>query len=234
MNQFGPIVIIILILISTFFSGGDFTIQSFLQRLLYSLPAILIGFSFHEFAHAFVAERLGDPTPRQEGRITLDIRKHMEPIGMLLVILFGFGWAKPVGIDTRNLKNPKIGMALIGVAGPVMNILIALITVIIMLKVPMNSQIAPFFLYMFYINVGLAVFNLIPVPPLDGSRVIGAFLSNSMYYKFVEFEYKYANIAFIVLFLLIYLDPGVFDFIFSRATRGVEFLGTLIANILPF
>lgn len=226
-----PKFLLVLIFLFIAFSYNGFDLQTFMLNLTYGLPAILVGFSLHEFAHAFVADRLGDPTPRQEGRITLDIRKHIDVIGILLVIFFQFGWAKPVMINTRNLKNTKRDMALIAAAGPIMNVLISLISVVVLAKVPMNDTFQALMYQMFIINAGLAVFNMIPVPPLDGSRVIGAFMTNKFYYKFVEFEYKFAD--FLLMFLLLF----AWNFLSAPLTylvKKIWALGLLIANLLPF
>ncbi|MCK4541298.1 MAG: site-2 protease family protein [Spirochaetales bacterium] len=152
-----------------------------LSELIKILPAVLIGLTVHEFAHAIVALKLGDNTPRELGRLTLNPIKHIDPIGFILLVIVGFGWAKPVIINRQNLKHPFRDDFLISMAGPFSNLLFALILAcilkLLLLFVPFSSEnmynmVFSWFLWFIWINVGLGVFNLLPIPPLDGSHLI--------------------------------------------------------------
>ena len=166
-----------------------FTDVNMLIGLLISLPAVLIAITFHEFAHAYAADKLGDETPRQQGRLNLNPLSHIDPIGFILLIFAGFGWGKPVQINPRNF-NRKMSMsaqeALVAVAGPAMNIIIAFILTIILFAIATFSGTFIFttagsFLVIaiqmaISVNIGLGVFNLVPLPPLDGSKILIHFL----------------------------------------------------------
>ncbi|MDK2992158.1 MAG: hypothetical protein PWP48_1391 [Clostridiales bacterium] len=175
-----------------------------LMTFLYQLLALLIAFSFHEFAHALVADRLGDPTPRQQGRLTLDPMAHIDVVGFLLLLFAGFGWAKPVEIDPRNFKNRKWGDILVSIAGPLTNLIIALIAYIVLAFLSMsasfdNQIIANILWAIVGLNIGLAVFNILPIPPLDGYHVI-----KSLFFRYnVKFFWEFERYSFIVLIILI-------------------------------
>jgi Zn-dependent protease len=142
--------------------------------ILYLLPAILIGFTAHEFAHAFLAVRFGDDTPKLMGRFTLNPLKHVDPIGLLLVILFGYGWAKPVRYNPANLRKPIEHSVLIALAGPFSNLLLAL-AFLLPLRLSLLSSLpvlARILYNMVHFNLMLFVFNLLPIPPLDGSHLV--------------------------------------------------------------
>jgi len=151
------------------------------------LPAILIALTFHEFAHGFVADRLGDRTPFQQGRLTLNPLPHIDWIGFLMLLIFKFGWAKPVQVDPRNFTNvsQKKGMMLVSLAGPGMNILLALVSMVLLkLIIPYQGSswgtlLVPLLIPLVYINLILAAFNLLPVPPLDGSKILAGMLPDS-------------------------------------------------------
>ena len=196
--------------------SGKFDIINFITQMLYVLPIVLITLTFHEYAHGYVAYRLGDPTAKMMGRLTPNPVKHLDPIGFLMMVFVGFGWAKPVMINPRNFKNPKKGMAISAAAGPIMNLIMAVLGVLIyniLLFIFVKAQIFNtfatsaliFFMQFASLNVWFAVFNLLPVPPLDGSRVVTYFLSPKLshYYNYIE---KY---GFIVLMILLIDIPGV-------------------------
>ena len=145
------------------------------------LAAMLIAFTVHEFSHALMAEWLGDPTPKSLGRLTLNPIAHIHGLCFLLLILFGFGWGKPVPFDPSRLKNPRWGSALIGLAGPASNFLMAAIgvfalTILSRQGMAGNNLLSIFLLFVVQFNVILMVFNLIPIPPLDGSKLLFALI----------------------------------------------------------
>jgi len=180
-------------------------------QTLYFIPIVLITLTVHEFAHGYIAYKMGDYTASIMGRLTLNPIKHIDPIGLIMMIVVGFGWAKPVPINPRNFKNPKKGMALSALAGPVANIIMAIIGVLIysiLLRIFIAAQIFNtfaqsaliFFNYFAMLNVWFAVFNLIPIPPLDGSRIVSYFLPPKLYYYYNYVE----RYGFLVLIILIY------------------------------
>jgi Zn-dependent protease len=178
-----------------------------LARVLKFLPGIILGLTVHEFSHAWVAHLCGDSTARDEGRVTLNPLKHIDLLGFIMLLVAGFGWAKPVQFNEQNLKNPRTDVMKIAVAGPLSNALIAIILSILFAatvnKVPLYSNTAVRLVYeairyAIYINWGLFVFNLIPLPPLDGSHLLlNQFRKHPAVYNAL---YKYGSI---VLFILI-------------------------------
>ena len=200
-------------MLASLLSGGSIT--EFIVGLILRLPIVMLALSLHETAHGYVALKLGDPTAQNYGRLTLNPVKHFDPIGFLCMVLFGFGWAKPVPINARYFKNPKRGMALSAAAGPISNLLLA---VIFALLWRIELEIAPEyftdrFLYnVFYwvqeflvagitLNVGFAVFNLIPIPPFDGSRMFLVLLPQDLYFKVMRYERQLYAILMIALVL---------------------------------
>lgn len=199
--------------------------------LLISLPAIILSLSFHEFAHAYSAVKLGDHTPAITGRLSLNPLAHIDLIGFLCMMLTGFGWAKPVKINPRNFKNFKRDTAITAAAGPISNILLSFVCVFIM---ALLAKFDVFYLYtgkgtmsgvpfatavlviistiiydMSYMNLYLAVFNLIPVPPLDGSRLIDAMLPGKLSYYYKVYG-RYFRIGLFVVLILI-SNLGLFN-----------------------
>ncbi len=186
---------------------------------------LLVAFPIHECSHALVAKWLGDDTAEKQGRITLNPIKHLDLWGTILMLFAGFGWAKPVPINPNNFKKRKLGMALSSLAGPVSNLILAYISTIlskILLYTGKNEELATICITAMFINIGLAVFNLIPVPPLDGSRILLLILPEKLYFKIM----KYENIIFIILFAVIYL--GLLDtplaFLQVKALEIMNFL----------
>lgn len=180
------------------------------SELLKTIPAILIGLTVHELSHSYVALLLGDDTPKRLGRLTLNPIKHIDPIGFILLLIAGFGWAKPVSINRENLKHPRRDDILISLAGPVSNLLFAILLVILLkvviLVVPFRSAstfdlIFSVFISFLAINIVLAIFNLLPIPPLDGSHLISNLLSLKSYSISATY-FKYGSIALIVIVVL--------------------------------
>lgn len=188
---------------------GRFNILSLLIYFLSSLAVIFLTMPVHEFAHAFVATKLGDPTPKYQGRLSLNPFNHIDYFGALCILLFGFGWARPVGINSRNFDNPKRDMALTALAGPVSNLIVAFIILFLtnflyalvgLTNFTFLFYIAIFFSYIANINITLAVFNLIPIPPLDGSRLLFALLPDRIYYRIMQYE----RFLFIIVLVVCY------------------------------
>lgn len=162
---------------------------------------ILASLSVHEYSHAKAADLLGDPTPRQAGRLTLNPIAHIDPIGLLALVIMRIGWAKPVPINPYNFKNPDQGMMVVGLAGPASNFLIAWVLSAILRTVP---AIPAFWLSLLgsaiFINLALMIFNLLPIPPLDGSRIYTQFLP-------LEWQYNLERYGFLILVGIILFPP---------------------------
>lgn len=194
--------------------GGD--MQSYLIGMLLSLPIIFLSLSLHETAHGYIAWRLGDPTAKNLGRLTLNPVKHLDPIGFFCMLLAGFGWANPVPVNSRYFKKPRRDIALVGLSGPLSNLLLSFVFLLLLRFVgfgwlatlPVKTELqfnlvyfAILFLYYgVYMNITLAIFNLLPVPPLDGSRIFYVFLPPRLYYKVMQHE---RTITFVVMILLL-------------------------------
>lgn len=184
--------------------------QQFIE-LLYSLPAILIAVILHEYAHGLVSVWLGDDTPRRQGRLSLNPLHHLDPIGVICLAVFKFGWAKPVQINPGAYRNRKAGTALVALAGPMMNFLLAFAGCILygllwklgfFLRDGFLVEMIYSFLVVFMsINLGLGVFNLIPIPPLDGSRILGVILPRKYYYVYMRLE-RYGTFLLMAIILI--------------------------------
>lgn len=226
---------------------------------LLSLPVLLMAFSVHESAHGLMAYRLGDPTAHNLGRITLTPLKHLDPLGTICMILTHVGWAKPVPIQTRNFRNPKRDMALTGAAGPLSNLCLAILHLIVLrvvmlvgtdrwidethshnMSLLLNTDftasvgfvVASLFLYILYLgvimNISLAIFNLIPVPPFDGSRIFYAFLPSKWYFGVMRYE-RYIMIAFLLLFALGALS-GPLNWALGKVAYGLLYVSGLTSG----
>lgn len=195
-------------------SSGD--LRQAIIDLLLIIPSVLLALSLHEAAHAFIAFKMGDRTAFNLGRVTLNPAKHLDPWGSLMMLVFGFGWAKPVPINPRNFRNPKNGMAITAIAGPITNLILGVIgalmyvlTMVIANSVSIGSEtvvhlfliLLRFFSYFSFLNFLLAIYNMIPVPPFDGSRFFSLFLPAKWYFGIMRYE-RYFLIVIIGLNIL--------------------------------
>lgn len=188
--------------LQTIMDGFDFT---YLLGILMGVIPSLICITLHELSHGLVAYSLGDDTAYTRGRLSLNPLKHLDPMGLLMMIVFHVGWAKPVPVNMYRFKNPKRGMAVTALAGPLSNILISVVFLFLygLFYLPLGkSQLGSYFLSMIeltaYISIGLAVFNLLPVPPLDGSKILFSLISDENYYKLMRYE-RYGSILMFAL-----------------------------------
>ena len=194
-----------------------YTILMYVLRI----PIVLISLSIHEFSHALTAYKLGDPTAKSMGRLTLNPLRHIDPIGLIMMIVIGFGYARPVPVSSRYFKKPRRDMALTAAAGPISNLILSLLALVIFNFVAMitpqteggvgyNIWIGAmlFFVVMAQLNLFLALFNLIPVPPLDGSRIAFMFLPAKWYFGLMKYE-RYIMIGFMVIVLVLHRVFGI-------------------------
>lgn len=185
---------------------------------------LLVAFTIHELAHAYTADHLGDPTPRRQGRITLNPLAHLDPFGTIMLLISGFGWAKPVMVNPLNMRgNYRTSMAIVALAGPLSNIVMAVLFAIPfrlgLMQASMGSggvipSMGSLFTQFVFINVVLALFNLIPVPPLDGYKILQGILPAEMAYQLRPLE----QYGFLILIFLIFLLPNF----------GIDILGTVV------
>jgi Zn-dependent protease len=183
-------------------------INDTLYWIIFAVPSILIASTIHEYAHGLVAFKLGDPTAKAEGRLTLNPLSHIDPIGALSMVIFRFGWSKPVPINENNFEKRELGTAITALAGPVSNLLVTCLLAIVNLisKPDLSSILGNFILTFAVVNLALAFFNVIPIPPLDGHKIVRAILPQKARYQWERLE-KF-SIPLIILLIFPILPSG--------------------------
>ncbi|MBQ9757983.1 MAG: site-2 protease family protein [Clostridia bacterium] len=211
-------------------------------ELLITALCVFLSLSVHEFGHGYVAYKMGDNTARYMGRLNINPLSHLDPIGAICLFLFGFGWAKPVPVNPRNFKSGKFksGMVWTSLAGPLSNIILAFFAVLFLTVISkfyagttqlgnkVFSIVVVLLSTLVYMNINLAVFNLLPVPPLDGSKILNAVLPSRIYFKIMQYE----QYGFVLLIILINtpLFGRVLNFLSNLILTGID----IIIGLIPF
>lgn len=196
------------------------------MNYIISLPGLFMAIIFHEIAHGYTAYKLGDPTAKNAGRLSLNPIKHIDPMGFICMLIFKFGWAKPVPVNSSYFKNRKRDMLLVSLAGPMMNFLLAIVTAFIIIYGNIRNEILYNILAVaMWYNIMLGAFNLLPFPPLDGSKIVASLLPVKLEYYF----YKYERYLYVILIAFIYL--GVIDKLLSPM---IDFIFYILLRILNF
>jgi Zn-dependent protease len=201
-----------------------------LRTFLLLLPIVLVSLTLHELAHAWVAWRLGDPTAKSQGRLTLNPLAHLDPMGTLMFVLTAlianlpFGWARPVPVDPRYFRRAKEGMAIVAAAGPLMNFVLALVCWAVVRHVGLSSQGVEVMEKAYIVNLVLGLFNLIPVPPLDGSRIIGAIMDDTTYVRWIRLDQYGMLVVFGAFFLFQDQFTRVLNDLIIHVTRVMDVL----------
>ena len=225
----------------TIWQGLDW---SYLTDMLMSVIPALICITFHETCHGFTSYALGDPTAKRAGRLSLNPVKHIDWMGLAMMVVFKFGWAKPVPVNMLNFKNPKRGMALTALAGPVSNVFLCAVMlalygpVYIFVAMGVGGDVLPIVIRMVastaYLSLALAVFNLLPVPPLDGAKVLYSVISDRNYMKLMFYE-RYGMILMLILVStgilgtpLSYVTESLFDLLFPIAQTTADWTAALL------
>lgn len=228
------VLLLLYLVVQSFFDGQMRDPMGWIMSKLLILPAILIGLSFHEFAHAFAADRLGDRTPRMYGRVTLNPAAHIDPFGLLALFFIGFGWGKPVVVDDRNFRNRRRDNLIVDLAGVTTNFMLAVVFAGILqllfefqyhfLTTSLGGILALMIFYIISINIVLMIFNLLPIPPLDGFGI----LTELFNLREKEWYYRVYDNGFIILMLLI-----VFNVTGKVLGPGVNFVLGVIGQFFP-
>lgn len=236
-NRYLYIFLAIIVLVNLMSGGFN------LLALLLTIPGVLIAITFHEYAHAFAADKLGDDTPRNQGRLSLNPLSHLDPFGVIMLIFAHIGWGKPVQINPNNFTrkvSARTGEAIVSLAGPLMNFILAFIIAIIFyalqtfatsfaLTTQVGIIIMTMLQYAILVNIGLGVFNLIPLPPLDGSKILMAFLPYNAKRWFEEHTQ-----LFYIIFLIIWITPlssMIISPVISGITSGIDGIVSSIFGI---
>lgn len=200
-----------------------------LEDYLLMIPVLLISLTIHEYSHGYVAYKLGDPTAKDAGRLSLNPLRHLDPVGTLMMIIARIGWAKPVPINPSYFKDPKKGTILVSIGGPLSNLLMAFIGVILFeityvisyANIVAGETFVIYymnFLVMFFsVNINLAVFNLLPVPPLDGSKILSGILPTEVYFRYMQKE----RIIGIIFIMIVMVFPTALSRVLSFLTRPI-------------
>ncbi len=225
---------LLLFLILTEFSTGPRRLAAFIHNplpVIFSLLSILIALVCHEFAHAYTADRLGDPNPRLAGRVSLNPLVHLDPLGTIFIILTGFGWGKPVQFDPYNLQHPAQDGAVIAAAGPVTNLLIALAAGLGWRFLPLTwhfHPLASFMITLFAVNLSLGVFNLLPVYPLDGHHIVRSFLNPDTRRSYDRFNRSFGILVAYIIILPLFGGTSLASYLITPA---ISFASKLILGI---
>ncbi len=198
------------------------------------LAALVIVLTLHEFAHAWVANRLGDPTPYRMGRLSLNPLRHLDPLGTLMLFLAGFGWGKPVPVNPRNFENPDKGEALTAVAGPIMNLAIALLVAIPLTYLPGPSGLLELLAAIMDVSLVLFLFNMLPFAPLDGSKFLLLLVPHRYRFKYQAFLHKSAPYFLLFVILDLYMLKGIlgFSIVWTVISTAYFWLKTLILVVV--
>ena len=214
-----------------------FDLTGTILRFIFIIPAVLISLTVHEYFHGYVSYLLGDHTAKSMGRLTLNPIRHIDPVGFIAMVIFKFGWAKPVPINTYYYKNRRLGVFLVSIAGPLSNIILAFVAAVLYRLIPIRfgggNSLLLLYAYHFVrilisLNLTLAVFNLIPIPPLDGSKILMSILPQKYAAIFVKYE-KYSNILLIIL-----LFTGAMSGFINSAVNMLLTGIFAVINIFPF
>lgn len=211
--------------------------QRSIEGIIISLPGVIVAMTFHEFAHAWAATKLGDETPRQQGRLSLNPMSHIDPVGLICLMLLGFGWGKPVQINPRNFDGKyslSKAEAIVAAAGPIMNFILAFVFLIIYAIFGMTvttittttNVISSILISIISVNLGLGVFNLIPIYPLDGAKVLNNFLP----YKAKEWLIRNQSILTIIVFAIVFYTD-IIPYITTWVLKGMIWLVDLIIGL---
>ncbi len=202
----------------------------FLMNVIAGLPGLIIAMTIHEYAHARVADALGDFTPRMQGRLTLNPAAHIDPLGLLMLFIIKFGWAKPVMVNPANFRNPRRDDIMVSAAGPIANLITAFVALLVMvilfkLGVHMSTGMKTVFSLIMIYNINFAIFNMLPIPPLDGSHILRNLLPYELAIKFHQLE----RYSFIIL--IIFLMTPILGMVFVPMQRAILRLFEFIIHI---